>query len=96
MTGAALSAGLLLIIYLLYALSQGETAYVTAQSLMNSWLGKSVYLAFVFALFFHLCHGIRHLFWDAGAGFGQDTLTKYALLELLAAVSLTLWAWYFV
>jgi succinate dehydrogenase / fumarate reductase, cytochrome b subunit len=90
-TGVALLAGLLLVVYMLFALMQGESAFLTAQHWANFWLGKVVYWGFIFALFFHLCHGIRHLFWDIGEGFAAETLHKFALIELLAASALTLW-----
>ena len=45
---------------------------------------------FIFALFFHLCHGVRHLIWDSGHSFAKEKLTYYAVLELICAVSLTI------
>lgn len=41
------------------------------------------------SLFFHLCHGVRHLIWDTGRSFEQETLERYALIELAASVVLT-------
>ena len=93
LTGIALSLGLIVIVYLLYALANGGTDYLAAQQWLNFWLGKAVYWAFIFALFFHFCHGIRHLLWDIGEGFAPDMLFKYALLELAGAFSLTLLVW---
>jgi succinate dehydrogenase / fumarate reductase cytochrome b subunit len=61
-------------------------------------LMKIVGWAFIYALFFHLCHGIRHLIWDAGNSFERDTLDRYALIELAASLLLTLttfvWGYY--
>ncbi|MDD1622169.1 MAG: succinate dehydrogenase, cytochrome b556 subunit, partial [Methylococcaceae bacterium] len=63
--GILLSIGLLLFVYVLFAISAGEGAFATMQSLAGFWLFKLVYWGFIYALFFHLCHGIRHLIWDA-------------------------------
>ena len=68
-TGVALAAGLLLLVYWLSALAAGPEAYAGAQSLVGSFLGRAVLFAFTLALFYHLCNGIRHLFWDVGLGF---------------------------
>jgi succinate dehydrogenase / fumarate reductase cytochrome b subunit len=42
----------------------------------SSWLGLLMLLGWTFSFFFHLCNGIRHLFWDAGYGF--ELRTTYA------------------
>jgi succinate dehydrogenase / fumarate reductase, cytochrome b subunit len=95
-TGVLLSAGLLLVVMLFYALSQGEGAYAAMQSTVNFWLVKLMYWGFIYALFFHLCHGIRHLIWDVGDGFEPDKLNNYAKIELAAAFTLTLATWIFI
>lgn len=90
MTGVALSAGLIFVVYLLVVVAGGEAGYLALQTTMNSVLFRLLYLLFVYALSFHLCHGVRHLIWDAGASFQRDSLTKFALAELIASVLLTL------
>ena len=95
-TGVLLSAGLLLVVALFYALSQGADSYAAMQGIANSWLITLVYWGFIYALFFHLCHGLRHLVWDVGEGFEPDKLNQYAKLELAAAFALTLATWIFI
>jgi len=95
-TGVLLSAGLLLVVALFCALSQGSDSYAAMQSFANSGLIKLVYWGFIYALFFHLCHGVRHLVWDIGEGFEPDKLNLYAKLELTAAFVLTLATWIFI
>jgi len=63
-TGVALAAGTLLLLYWLLALADGPDSYARAQSLLGSWLGQVVLFGFTFALFYHLCNGIRHLLWQ--------------------------------
>lgn len=89
-TGVLLSAGLLLYVYLLLTLASGETAYTAMQTFMSFWLCKLIYCGFLYALFFHLCHGFRHLIWDIGKTFDRATLIRYALYELIASALLTL------
>lgn len=90
MTGVLLSLGLLLFVILLSALASGSTDYQAMQALWGNWLLRLVYYGFVYALFFHLCHGVRHLLWDAGKTFALETLDHYAKLELIASLLLTL------
>jgi len=90
MTGVMLSAGLILFVYIVSSVAGGATSYTAMQELMSVWLVKLIYWGFIYALFFHLCHGIRHLIWDAGKSFNRDTLNRYALVELGCSLVLTL------
>lgn len=75
-TGVALAAGTLLLVWWLLAAASGPAAYGQAQAFLGSWLGILLLIGWTFALFFHLCNGIRHLLWDSGYGF--DLATTYA------------------
>ncbi len=61
--------------------------------LVNSWFGKLVLFGFTLSLYFHICNGIRHLFWDVGHGFDVDTATKTAKVSIGVAVALTIITW---
>lgn len=89
MTGVALSLGLLLVVSMLFMIATGAEAYASLQQLLQWWVVKLVYYGLLYALFFHLCHGVRHLIWDAGKSFDKHTLQQYAWVELIAAVVLT-------
>lgn len=69
LTGVWLSLGALALVYWLIAAGFGPDAYASAQVLFASWLGQLLMWSWCFSLFYHLCNGIRHLFWDAGKGF---------------------------
>ncbi|HLG48601.1 MAG TPA: succinate dehydrogenase, cytochrome b556 subunit [Reyranella sp.] len=67
-TGIALAVGALyLALWVMCAMS--PRAYSTFQSFNTSLLGRFVLGGWLFSGFYHLCNGIRHLFWDAGYGF---------------------------
>jgi len=89
-TGMMLSAGLIFFVYIVSSVAGGATAYAAMQELMGVWLIKLIYWGFIYALFFHLCHGVRHLIWDTGKSFDRETLDRYALIELGASLVLTL------
>ena len=92
-TGVALAVGTLLLSYWLIALAGGPESYAAAQSLINSVLGQLVLVAFTFAVFYHLCNGIRHLFWDAGYGFELETAYASGRAVIVVSILLTFVCW---
>ncbi|MEO1888380.1 MAG: succinate dehydrogenase, cytochrome b556 subunit [Cycloclasticus sp.] len=92
-TGAFLTMGTLVLVWWLMALAGGEEAFMSAQSFMGSFFGRLILFGWSFALFFHLCNGIRHLIWDVGYGFEKDTVEKSSLMVLGAAGFLTFFIW---
>jgi succinate dehydrogenase / fumarate reductase cytochrome b subunit len=56
----------------------------------------TVGLAWSFSLYYHLCNGIRHLFWDAGKGFNKNAANRNGVLVLAISTCLTLLSFYYV
>ena len=92
-TGVLLAAGSLVLVYWLAAVAGGPDAFAEAQALLGSLPGRALLLLLTFSLFYHLGNGIRHLFWDAGAGFELRTAHASGVAVIVAAVVLTLAAW---
>jgi len=69
LTGAGLSVGLLAFAYWLVALAGSPASFAAASGFFASVPGLLLVAGWVFAFFYHLLNGIRHLFWDAGYGF---------------------------
>lgn len=90
LTGVALVMGTIPFVYWLAALAGGADSYATAQALFGSVVGQILLFLWVFSLFYHLCNGIRHLFWDMGLGFELKTLHTSGTIVMVAAVALTL------
>lgn len=61
--------------------------------LFHTSIGQLALFAWSFFLFYHLCNGIRHLFWDAGKGFEIHQVTASGILVLFASTILTLISW---
>ena len=93
-TGVALAMGLLFFAYSFFAIAAGAETYLDLQNLLNHPLGKICLWLFIYALFFHLCHGIRHLIWDVGLSFDKAQMNKNAAIELAASLTLTLCAFF--
>ena len=77
----------------LLAAAAGPEAFRCAQEFFSSILGIVVLAGFSFALFYHLCNGIRHLFWDAGMGLELDQAYRSGWAVVGGAVLLTAVAW---
>lgn len=92
-TGVVLAIGSLLVAYWLSAIATGPEAYATANAILGSFLGKLILFGWTWALFYHLCTGIRHLLWDSGFGFELSTTQQSGKIVLGASVVLTVLLW---
>ena len=90
MTGVILALGLILYVVSFFYILQGNEAYLELQSFLDYTLIRIAIWFFIYALFFHLCHGVRHLIWDVGEGFGRDDMDRNAIIELVLSLVLTL------
>jgi succinate dehydrogenase / fumarate reductase cytochrome b subunit len=93
MTGVALAVGTLLLVWWLVAAATSVDAFDLVQKIIGHWGGRLLLFGWSYALFFHLCNGIRHLFWDMGKGFELTTVGKSSWLVILVSVALTVGAW---
>jgi len=92
-TGIALAVGTLLLVWWLCAAAAGPDAYATVQAFCAHWFGRLLLFGWTFALFFHLCNGIRHLFWDSGRGFELKTACASGWAAVIASMVLTVGSW---
>ncbi len=92
-TGVALSVGLFILTWWLLAASSGPEAYATFQSVAGSPLGLLALFGWTFALFYHLCAGIRHLVMDCGFLFTIPEIYKGGYVMLGASIALTAVFW---
>lgn len=89
-TGVFLCFGAAVFAWWLIALSLGPEPYAAVRSALGSWLGRLLLFAWTFSFFFHLCNGVRHLFWDAGIGFELRTVHASGMAVVAASIALTL------
>jgi succinate dehydrogenase / fumarate reductase cytochrome b subunit len=93
-SGVFLTIGTLLLVCWLIAVASGPETYADAQRLLGSAAGQAALALWSFALYYHLCNGIRHLAWDAGFGFALDTVNKSGWAVVIASVVLTVASWW--
>ena len=93
-TGIALSAGTLLLVWWLVAAASGPNAFNAVQGFIASPIGLFVLFGWTASLFFHFYNGIRHLAWDAGFGFDlpQTYASGWAVVIATAVSTILVWA----
>jgi succinate dehydrogenase / fumarate reductase cytochrome b subunit len=92
-TGIALSVGALyLVIWVVFASASPRT-YAMFQSFNVSIVGRIVLGGWLFSAFYHLCNGIRHLFWDAGYGFELKDAYRSGWIVVAVSLAATIVAW---
>ncbi len=63
-------------------------------ALANTPIGTIVMFGFSFALYYHMCNGIRHMFWDLGFLFKLKNAAIANWVVLLSAAALTSMTWW--
>jgi len=95
-TGVALSfAGLGILAWWLFALSNGPEAYSTFTKAATHPLGLVVLIGISWSFFQHLLSGIRHLVMDSGAAFELGVNKTLAILTIIGSVLLTAILWFY-
>jgi succinate dehydrogenase / fumarate reductase cytochrome b subunit len=92
-TGMVLAVGSIFLSFWLVAAAMGPGAFASVNGISSAWYGQVIMFLWTFALFYHLCNGIRHLFWDIGAGLDLQTarLTGFVVLGLTVVLTIITW-----
>ena len=88
-TGMLLALGVLVFTYWLYRVVTDVNIANQITAFFASGLGMVLLFVWIFTFNYHLCNGIRHLFWDAGKGFEIPTVYKSGVVVVIMAVLLT-------
>ena len=99
-TGSGMATvGSLLLVWWLAALAGGAESYATFRDVFTTdsgalnVFGIIIGVGLTLSLFQHMMSGIRHLFLDTGAGFELKTNKTFAMLTMVASVTLTAVFW---
>ena len=94
-TGVALSLGAILLVLWLIGAAAAPDLYAGVQWFLGSWLGLVLLFGWTASLFYHLCNGVRHLWWDTGQGLDLPAVYASGWTVLAATAILTVLAWGF-
>ncbi|HEV2681397.1 MAG TPA: succinate dehydrogenase, cytochrome b556 subunit [Rhodanobacter sp.] len=95
-TGIALAVGSLLVVGGLLHLAAGEDSFNHFKRIIGSPLGMVLLIGWSWALFYHLCNGIRHLIQDAGLGYEIPQFVRSSWLSVAGSIVLTVLVWAYV
>lgn len=93
MTGCALSAGAVVLAWWLVALAGGPWSYAAFANHLHAGYGQVLLAGWSWALMYHLCNGIRHLFWDIGKGYSIPVAYRSGYAAVAMSFVLTAAAW---
>lgn len=88
-TGMLLALGVVVFTYWLYRVVTDASIANQMNAFFASGFGLVLLFAWIFTFNYHLCNGIRHLFWDTGKGYEIPTVYKSGVAVVVFAVLLT-------
>lgn len=89
-TGNALILSTLLIVWWLFSAATSVQYFLVADGIMNSWFGKLVLIASLWAVWYHLLGGVRHLIWDRAIGLDLKTAEYLGWSVIVGSLLLTI------
>ena len=88
-TGNGLLVAGLLIVWWLLAASISPEAFAVADAVLTSWFGDLVLFLSLWAVAYHFCAGLRHLWYDSGRGLDLPTAEKLGWAVIIGSFLLT-------
>jgi succinate dehydrogenase / fumarate reductase, cytochrome b subunit len=88
-TGNALIVACILIVWWLLAAATSESYFAVADAVIRSWFGKLVMLGSIWAIWYHMLGGLRHLYYDSGRGLDIPTAEKLGWGMFIGSALLT-------
>jgi succinate dehydrogenase / fumarate reductase cytochrome b subunit len=92
-TGIALAVGALYLAVWVMCAAASPSTYAAFQSFNVSIVGRIVLGGWLYCAFYHLCNGIRHLFWDAGYGFELKDAYRSGWTVVVVSLVVTAVSW---
>jgi succinate dehydrogenase / fumarate reductase, cytochrome b subunit len=92
-TGVGLAMGLILLTWFLVALADGPDSFASFTAFCASWFGTLMLMGWSLAISFHLCSGVRHLFFDTGSFFEIRHAQMAGYIVLAGCMTLTTIIW---
>lgn len=92
-TGCALAGAGALVVWWLFAAATGPEYFAVADAFLTSWFGLLILFGATWALAHHFIHGIHHLIWDMGFGYGAEEVALGGKITVAGAAALTALIW---
>jgi succinate dehydrogenase / fumarate reductase, cytochrome b subunit len=92
-TGVALSAGIILLVWWFTAASISDDYFNLVNGFFAHWFGRLVLFGFTWALMHHMLGGLRHFIWDTGHGFALNKVEWLVRANLIGSILLAVLIW---
>ncbi|MDE0308824.1 MAG: succinate dehydrogenase, cytochrome b556 subunit [Acidiferrobacterales bacterium] len=92
-TGVVLAFGAVLIALWLSAIAYNPDLSNRIFEFLSGVTGRLFLFIWTLNLFYHLCNGIRHLFWDSGKGFEITQVYRSGWVAITCSFILTIVVW---
>jgi len=92
-TGVVLAFGAILIAFWLSTVAYNPDLSNQIFEFLSGFLGRLFLFVWTLILFYHLCNGIRHLFWDSGKGFEIRQVYRSGWIAVTCSFVLTVVVW---
>ena len=88
-TGAGLAVSTVLVVFWLASLANGEVTFKAFNNFLNNPFIIIVLVSSLWALWYHFCTGLRHLYWDMGYGYDLKSVTISGWVAVISSFVLT-------
>jgi succinate dehydrogenase / fumarate reductase, cytochrome b subunit len=93
MTGVFLSFGSVLLAVWLFGAAYDENLFLELSDFFTSVIGTGLLIAWSAAFYYHLCNGLRHLWWDIGRGLEIHEASRSGVFVLFSSAAMTAATW---
>ena len=88
-TGNGVIVAVVLAVWWLLAAATSDAYFALANAVVTSWFGDLVFTGALWAVWYHMLAGLRHLYYDAGHGLDIPTAEKLGWACIIGSVVLT-------
>ena len=88
-TGVAMALAAVLVVWWLLAAATSASYYDFVNGILTSWIGLLVLFGSLWALWFHLLGGVRHLIMDFGVGYELEAVNFWGWAIVVLSLVLT-------
>lgn len=92
-TGVGLGISAIVLTVELFAIAYDREFFEVSIQWLSGFWGRLILFLWTLALFFHLCNGIRHLFWDVGRGLELEQVYRSGWGVIIGSLTLTVIVW---
>ena len=89
-TEAGLAVSTTLVVFWLASIAMGKSTFIGFSNFLNNSIVITVLVSSLWALWYHFCTGLRHLYWDMGYGYNLKSVALSGWVAVAGSFLLTL------